>query len=245
MRLSPKRKFLCSLILVVGILLMPGIVFAVDPLPWLDLRGSFDYTKCSGGSPDNRCKLTFSNWNITGGNYMDNSLFGEGDDPITTAYIEIGFLYNLASPNNLSFDGTQGTPVGTTYFRITDGSIVYLDATLDNFFVTDNMFGTQLNKYKTDDNITNATLWSGTTSQYINELRTTLEPFNLSWDFTFTSGPSDFTDTSSGSFQGKMYAGPPVPEPVSSILFVTGGATLLARRYFRKNKRTFKKTQIN
>lgn len=251
MKMFHKNKWNCitkwlmiTAVFIMSLFMVPGFVSA--GLPWLDVTGSFtyDYSHRSKGQTYFDYTLTFTSWNITGGQYADSSYFGENVDPITDAWIEIngsqpGPLYNDASPNNLDF--------GTATFTIKDASTTFLSATLDNFIVDDGMFWgtpfTELNKYQDDDNITNVTYGTNTGSDYIDDLSATTAPFNLSWAFTFNAGMTygdgtAFTEDSSGSFSGKMYAGPAavVPEPISSILFITGGATLAIRRYHRRKK---------
>jgi hypothetical protein len=218
-------------------------------LPLLDIQGDFDYKKCSGGSPSTRCQLTLSNLIITGGNYLDGSHFGESDDAITDAYFKFTWDSNENIFFNSASDNLTFTPPSTVTFTITDGSTTYLSATLDNFLVYDYMFAgndiTKLNRYLTDDNITNVVFDTGTGadySDYIAELQTTQQPYNLSWTFDFlTNGPygdgSAFTQNDDGNFSGKLFAGPAIPEPVSSILFVAGGATLAFRRYWKRKKK--------
>ena len=173
---------------------------------------------------------------------MGGSYFGEGSDPITNAVISIGTLYNSSYPNNLYFDNTAGSGGGPVSFTISNGSTIYLTAQLNNFIITDGLFGTQLNPLwdNTVSNLTNIT-FTPNGSQYIEELQTSYLShgyLNLAMDFTFTSGSSGggwaFSDDASGSIQGKMAV---TPEPVSSILFVAGGATLAFRRYLKKRKK--------
>lgn len=246
------KKFLAGvLILLTSILLIANNVLAVTAEePMLDFTADFKYcdginkgaTWCTAsGPPSNsypyRWLLTFSGWNITGGNYIDGSYFGEGDDPITDAYFLIGNLYNDNYPDNLIFSGTQpsGGSTGPVSFVITDGSTTYFSATLDNFIVTNNYFGTSLNPAWTLDNITNPT-FNTSSSQYIQELESRYNSgykINFGMDFTFLSGVNDFTTDASGSIQGKMVV---TPEPVSSLLFASGGATLAFSRYLKRRK---------
>ena len=244
MKTSMKKCSVFIAVMLSGMFLIPAAAFA--ELPWLDFTGSFtyNYSHKDKGKTVFDYQLTFTGWNITGGNYADGSNFGEGADPITNAWIEINgtsnALYNDASPNNLTFDDTAGPGGNSATFTMTDGSTTFLSAALANFYIDDNFFGTQLNGPQDDDNITNVTYGTGTGSRYIADLSATDSPFNLTFAFTFnTGGPygngTAFTGNSSGTLQGKMYAGPAavVPEPVSSFLFLTGGAVFALRQYRR------------
>lgn len=138
----------------------------------MDFVADFNYNNGKGGPPDERYLLTFSSWNITGGNYIDGSYFGEGSDPITGAVITIGNLYNSEYPDNLYFDDTAGSGGGPVSFTISDGTTTYLSATLNNFLVTDNSFGTNLNPLW-NNNIANLTdiTFTDNGSQYIQQLQ--------------------------------------------------------------------------
>jgi hypothetical protein len=240
------RRLLITGILITGILLTANNVLAVTAEePFLDFTANFSYNDGARGKAATKYLLTFSSWNITGGNYIDGTYFGEGSDPITSAYFVIGDLYNDDYNQNLIFGNTNnggtgaGGVTGPVSFTITDGTTTYFSATLDNFIITDDLFGTRLNPYWDLNNITNPT-FNANGSQYIQELQARYNDgwkINFGMDFTFTSGNSGggyaFTNDASGTIQGEMAV---TPEPVSSILFVTGGATLAFRRYLKKRK---------
>lgn len=256
------RRLLITGILITGILLSNNVLAATPLPPYLDYVGDFNY--CDGtnkgeswctasGKPENsypyRWLLTFSSMEVTQAIYTDGTYisdtynpYGLPYDPILGSFFEIGNLYNDVPSNNLIFGPTQpsGGITGPVTFKITDGTYTYLTATLDYFIVTRDIFGTQLNPGYNLDNIYDITFdpnGNAPYSQYIAELESAYNsgtPVNFYTDFTFTTGSGDFTNDSRGTVQGQIAV---TPEPVSSILFVTGGATLAFKHYRKRKKK--------
>ena len=144
--------------------------------------------------------------------YTDESwAFDPLDDPIIGAELSFGSLTNSTS-NNLVF--------GPTTFTIEN----FLTANVTDFVVSNSQlsWGALNNIQRLD----------GGSSRYIDELLANGGGRgNIYISFTPIAGSTEtFTSTSSGSVGATVAA----PEPVSAILFVTGGAALAFRSYRKK-----------
>lgn len=152
-----------------------------------------------------------------------------------------GVIYN-GGANSMVFGSSVGG-TGSMDFSVFTSTDTYLTATMTGFEVTQDAFGTRLNPAFDAWHINNITTFNESSdpavpdSKYINDVESLfgLVLGNLFLDFNFSEGANDFTENASGTFLGSKFA--VAPEPVSSILFVTGGATLAFRRYRKKRSK--------
>jgi hypothetical protein len=230
------RKFLFIFLMTVFITICSSVSFAVTPQqPYLDYTGNFNYVQSTNA-------LTFSSIVMSKVTYLDGTTESYSTsplDPILGATINIGTLYNSASPGNLHFDDGSG---GGVMFQISDGTYTYLTATLSPVDV--NMpagpFVPIANINPNLDLFNLSNIWINpliTNSKYLDELRTIGANgpngvMNFNTSFTFYSGaPYNFTHDSNGQIQGLVTA----PEPVSSVLFLSGGMLFWARRFKKRH----------
>ena len=164
--------------------------------------------------------------------------FSYMQDPIVGGHFVLGNLYNgdnTGSGENWIFGPTPGGTSGLVSFILYDyyGN-QRLTADVSNFTVSQNGSSIEMNTSFNMYNVSHISTDTNTpASEFISDVNS-YNPVggNLSMVFNFGGGgATDFTETNSGSISGTFAV---APEPVSAILFVSGGAVLAFRRF---NKR--------
>ena len=210
-RLFKKSSLVVVFLLVIFVLLATANANAEYP-PFLTFGGDFIY---DADSKLLTFEYNYAEWidYINGENGYDDPM-----DPVLGATISFGTLMN-SSTNYLIFGPDPGGSTGPVDFSI-DG---FITAKIDNFIVADSalMWG---NIYDIQ------TVEGAPSSRYVDELVATGGGNGLiSIDFrTYEGYPVDFTVSSSGYIGGTVAV---APEPISALLFVTGGVTLALRRF--------------
>ena len=229
MKLYFKRSSIFILVLLASLVLLSANVSAATlEEPYFTYTGTFNYdwdTKTLSTSITTISTIWYSD-GTAAPNYWTPPF--TVDDPLIGGTFTLDPLMNSAE-NTLEF--------GTSSFSLDSGGTNYFTAYLNDFTVTtDETFGTRLNAgydmYHVVDIETNPSV---TTSKFLDEVNSFSTPIgNLYMNFAFAGdGAEDFSESRTGTISGEFSV---VPEPVSSILFVTGGATLAFRRYRKKKK---------
>ncbi|MBI4687120.1 MAG: PEP-CTERM sorting domain-containing protein [Nitrospirae bacterium] len=136
--------------------------------------------------------------------------------------------------------GSSVGGTGSMDFTVFEGDTTYITATMFNFIVTKDGIGTRLNPNYDAYHIGNISTNQSVSSEFLNDVNSFALPIgNLYMQFVCSTG--DCTNNNfTGSAAGTLSAGrlSIVPEPVSSVLFVTGGAMLAFRRFRKKRLST-------
>lgn len=208
MKTSLKKLSIFVLILACSFLISLSNASA-QALPYTGSAGNYTYTQ-SGATGS----LTFSSNYLSWVEYTDYTFY-DAFDPISNYAAEVVF----GSLTNSSGNPTNFGSSLLTVREMSNPGNIFFTATINNF---DTTLG-----WMTLSNITAGNVGSG--SRYVTELLAVGNGSgNLQISFTPGSGGvEDFVGSSSGSVGITIAA----PEPVSSVLFITGGAVLGFRRF--------------
>ena len=205
MRLAHKYIQKIVILLAVFVLLLSTVAYAAPALEHPSLYVNGDYEYIDASH-----QLNISNMEIV---FAESAPFVADYFDLFGKTITIGPLYNS--------DADPYVFGGSPSFTI-DGE---LTATLDNFSVTDTL-GTRVELGSIHD------ITKTGTSPYLAAIGS--NDLNLYLSFTSDDGVTfDELSYDTGSFQGEIQVSI-VPEPASTLLFITGGIALAFRRRFNK-----------
>ncbi len=231
MNKSHSKIFLSALVLIASCLIYSGNVSAAVQPPYFTLNGGTWSYDASTHALSMNFGLIFTSV-YKEGSPSTNDTIRNG-----TIMINSGVIYN-GGADSMVF-GSQVGGTGSMAFSVFEGSTNYLTGTMTSFVASRNG-SLQLNPNFDAYHISNITTNPAvTTSHFINDVNSWDVPIgNLYYTFTCSDGDcgSNFTANASGTLTGGKLS--VVPEPVSSLLFITGGAALALRRY-RSKKSAF------
>jgi len=227
------RKSLIIFVLFASFVMASSSVFAAVEKPYFSFisspQGTWSYDASTYA-------LTLNFPTIGTSFYKDGTFSSTDTIKGGTIMIDNGVIYNGGADSMVV--GSQAGGTGSMNFTMFEGTTNYINATMTSFVVTKDGFGTRLNPGFDAFHIENITTNSGVSSKFLTDVDSLAVPVgNLNFTFTCSTGDcgnNNFTADASGTITaGKLSI---VPEPVSSILFMTGGATLVYRRYRSKRK---------
>ncbi len=242
-------KLLVGVILLTSLFLISSTVLAAPYAPYFSYSGSFDYTATDNELSikidtisslyytDGPC-LTFPPFNCTddliGGWFRIGIQVDSGD----SKYPRGGNIFN-GGEDSMVFGSSVGGTGNMTFEVFDKNNNTVLTAFVDDFTVVQDGSTYEVNVGSNLNNVKGINTYPGNTnSRFIDDISSPSNHWNwgdLYMQFTFGGTTAkDFTEDQSGSVTGSFSV---TPEPVSSILFITGGATLAFRHFRRKRSK--------
>jgi hypothetical protein len=230
MEANIKKFFVVILVVFASVVFISGTVLAQET-PYSTLSGGvFTYTDASD-------LLEISGLTSSMIAHDDGSFaFSSFQDAMYGGSFTISNLYNSADTGggeNWIFAPSPSSSPDIIFYD--DYGTARLTAEIYDFTVVQNGSLFEVNVNFDQGNVGTISTYGGAASEFMDDVNSFPVPWGeLYMKFNFTGGgATDFTVSQSGTVTGTFSV---VPEPVSSILFITGGATLAFRRYRKKKK---------
>ena len=229
-----KSSAIILLSVVASLFIFSTSVFAALETPYFSYVGTWSYDEGTNA-------LTTSIDSILSIRYKDGSFDTSPYDTIKYGKFVLGedngsgggVVYN-GGADSMVFGSTVGV-TGNMNFSVFEGDVNYFNGTMHDFSVTKDEFGTRLNPDYEADHIEITSVNSIVSSEFLDDINSIPSPFgNLYIDFSCSTDGcnNDFTTTTSGTLLGKFSVVSVVPEPISAFLFISGGITLVFRRFY-------------
>lgn len=238
--MKKSRKSILMIIVLFASLILMSTAAMAQGLPYASYGGGFDFNKTTGYLTFNSLMLNSLVYDDGAGGMAIPWVMDPYNDPLVSdwgayeGYLNLGTFQQDSSNQNL-FHAMSSNNLSITSVDVYGGgtATTYLTGHLNSFEVINDSNGWHFNSSYNLNNVSDVALAGPTDSEFTNEFVANTSPgnkANLSMSFTFSSGSNGFGASTAGSAGGIIAA----PEPVSSVLFIIGGAVIGFNRFRKK-----------